>query len=165
MDHAQRTQGAQVLPHKDDLLKGFLVLLLVDGVLSLIMAGVDWSYEGLAPSTPFSLVVNIVAFAVFVMSIVVWVRSVKRKYPKYILWTAITRVLLPVLLGILVFVAGIVFVMNSVDTTSVSADPSMIPEEITNKLKWLSLLPAISGLVYAGLAVNALIKLRKAWTG
>lgn len=158
MEHAQPSfPPAQT----DELIKGFLILMLVDGVLSLIMAGVDLSYNGVAPSTPFSWVVNIVSSFLFIFSIVVWVRSAKRNYPKYILWAAILRVMVPIILGFLVFVAGVLFVFSSIDTTMLNADPGMMPEEITSKLKWLSILPAISGVLYIGLGVNSLVKLRK----
>lgn len=151
------------LPKNDEFLKVFLAMLIADGVLGLVQTGVGWSTAGMGSLNVFSMISGILSFAVFILAITSWVRCVKRKYPKFILWTSIARVFVPLVLGILTFAISAAFLFNTFQ-----ADPTIfqttgeLPSEIAKNLRWLTLLSLINSLLFIGLGVTALLKIRKA---
>lgn len=148
----------------DEYLKVFLALLISDGVLNIIQAILSWQAQGFSPTNAFSVITSILSMVVFIMAITVWVRSVKRTYPKFVLWTAISRVFVPILLGAIAMVISLSFVFSTLQDTSLimnATNPEVIPAELANSLKWFSLLPLVSGLIFIGLGASTWIKIQK----
>lgn len=160
----EQTTKPSFLPKNDEFIKVFLALLILDGVLNLVQAMLSWRGGGFAPTTTFSIITGILALVVFILAIIVWVRCVKRKYPKFLLWTAISRVFVPIILGGLVGVISMVFVFTTFRNTPIEtnpATPEAVPEEIAEKLKWLTIAPMGNGLVFIVLGALTWMKIRK----
>lgn len=163
MEYAISAASATISPKNDEFLKIFLALLIADGGVGLIQSVMRWSSRGAAPMTALFIVAGILSFAMFVLGIILWVRSVKRKYPKFIMWTAITRIFLPIVVGIIGAAIGLILTFGTLNEAAIQA-PSQdfaMPAELVDQLNWLVLLPAINGLVFIGLGISALVKIRK----
>lgn len=159
----EQTNQPKFLPKNDEFLKVFLALLIADGVLALIQVVVGWSREGMNQMTVFLVITGILSFAVFILAITSWVRCVKRKYPKFILWISIARVFVPLVLSILTFAISAAFLFSTFQSDpTIFQTTGELPSEIASKLRWLSIPPLVNSFLFIGLGVTALFKIRKA---
>lgn len=149
----------------DEFLKVFLALLIADGVLKLVDVGITLSAGFVNKTTALGVITSLLSVVVLVMAVIMWVRSVKRKYPKFILWTSILRVFVPLVLGIFGAVIGAMLIFSTFSQLELNSNqqplPDRIPAEMISQLQWLMIIPLVNGALFTGLGIFALVKLRQ----